>query len=123
MLRERPEPAWGPPEPESPPREPPERRVPQEVRLDVELRFPAPLRAGESDELADTVCYGQLADSLRRHFSTRGEILLIERVAEEAYKVVAEDAKGGLVAVEVRKVNPPVERLLGGAFYRVGDFP
>lgn len=100
-----------------------ERRVPQEVRLDVELRFPSPLRAGESDELSDTVCYGRLADAIGRHFRERGEIHLIERVAEEAYKVASELAKGGLVAVEARKVHPPVERLLGGAFYRVGDFP
>lgn len=100
-----------------------ERRVAQEVRLDVELRFPSPLKAGESDTLSDTVCYGQLADAIRKHFSERGEILLIERVAEEAYKVALEHAKGALVAVEARKVHPPVERLLGGAFYRVGDFP
>lgn len=110
---------------------PEERAAPQEVRLDVELRFPSPLPAGESDELSDTICYGMLADAIRKHFSARGvepkgerkEYMLIERVAEEAYKVVKEHARSGLVAVEARKVNPPVERLLGGAFYRVADFP
>lgn len=102
-----------------------ERRRPQELRLDVELRFTSPLKAGESDDLADTVCYGALADALRRHFGREGgqvEYNLIERVGEEAYRVVKELGRGALVAVEARKVNPPVEKLLGGAFFRVGDF-
>jgi len=97
-----------------------ERAAKQEVRLDVELRFPAPLSAGRSDDLRDTICYGALADSLRRHFI--GEYLLIERVTEEAYRIVKETGRGALVAVEVRKVNPPVPGLLGGAFFRCGDF-
>lgn len=97
-----------------------ERAVPQEVRFDVELRFPAPLVAGKTDDLRDTICYGMLADSLRRHFS--GEYQLIERVTEEAYRIVKELGRGSSVAVEVRKVNPPVNGLLGGAFFRCGDF-
>lgn len=97
-----------------------ERAVPQEVRLDVELRFPAPLIAGKSDNLSDTICYGFLADSLRRHFV--GEYQLIERVTEEAYRIVKELSRDATVAVEVRKVNPPVKGLLGGAFFRCGDF-
>lgn len=99
-----------------------ERRVPQELRFDVELRFPSPLRAGESDELGDTVCYGQLADALRRHFGSVKEMKLLERVADEAYRVARELGKGAAVAVEARKVSPPVEKLLGGAFFRVGDW-
>jgi dihydroneopterin aldolase len=101
-----------------------ERAKPQEVRLDVELRFPEPLRAGESDDLRDTVCYGMLADALRRHFAGEFSVhfLLIERVAEEAYKIAKEMGRGASVAVEARKVNPPVEGLLGGAFFRCGDF-
>jgi 7,8-dihydroneopterin aldolase/epimerase/oxygenase len=115
-----------------------ERKEPQEVRLDMELRFPLLLQAGESDKLEDAVCYGRLAEAIVLHFLDsskeripersgegvkRREYLLIERVAEEAYKIIKEMSKGALVSVEVKKVNPPVERLLGGAFFRVGDFP
>ncbi len=98
-----------------------ERETAQEVRLNVELHFHAPLCAGRSDELRDTVCYGALADALRRHFT--GEYQLIERVTEEAYRIVKEMGRGAQVAVEVRKVNPPVPGLMGGAFFRCGDFP
>jgi dihydroneopterin aldolase len=98
-----------------------ERALPQEVRLDVELRFPTPLKAGRTDDLRDTICYGALAGALRKHFTQ--EYQLIERVTEEAYRIVKEMSGGASVAVEVRKVNPPVPGLLGGAFFRCGDFP
>jgi len=98
-----------------------ERERAQEVRVDVELRFSEPLRAGRTDDLGDTVCYGEMAQALRRHFT--GQYKLIERVTEECYRIVKEMSRGAQVSVEVRKVNPPVEKLLGGAFFRCGDFP
>ncbi len=103
-----------------------ERAKPQEVRFHIELRFSSPLLACQSDDLRDTLCYGELADALRKHFGA-SEFHLLERVAEEAYGIVKEMAlklgAGTEVAVLARKVRPPVEGLLGGSCYRVGDFP
>lgn len=99
-----------------------ERARPQEVRLSLEIRFPHPPAAVDSDRLADTICYARLSEALRAHCEAR-EYHLIERIGLDAYRVAREIAgPEAALAVSVHKIKPPVERLLGGAVYRCGDF-
>ena len=100
-----------------------EREKAQELRLCLEVRFLEPPRATETDDLADTVCYGAIADAVTKHLS-QNEFHLLEKVATDALRVAREmSGRSALVAVEVQKVNTPVKNLQGGAFYRCGDFP
>ena len=99
-----------------------ERAVEQEVRFSVELRFANAPLGTSTDELAETVDYGELANDLKA-LCASGEFRLIERLGAEALAVTrrrAREAKA--VAVRVRKVRPPVPGLLGGASYSCGDF-
>jgi dihydroneopterin aldolase len=99
-----------------------ERARPQEVRVSIEIRFSSPPAATESDRLTDTVCYARLSEALRAHCEAR-EYRLIERVGLDAYRVAREIAgPETALALSVHKIKPPVERLLGGAVYRCGDF-
>jgi dihydroneopterin aldolase len=100
-----------------------ERRQTQEVRVSVELRFETPPRGTHSDELAETVCYARLAESISTHCQGR-EFQLVERLATDLYDV-ARGVAGPTVRIglSLHKVRPPVAGLLGGAVYRVADFP
>lgn len=102
---------------------PEERSLKQEVRVDIELRFIEEPSAVHSDDIAHTVCYGLLADSLGRHLYDR-EFHLIEKMAMDILRITREVAgPRAAAAVALRKVSPPVKNLLGGAVYRCGDFP
>ncbi len=63
--------------------------------------------AGASDDLADTVDYGQLAAAI--HHRVKGERhQLIERVAERVAEVVLDHARVQAVDVEVHKPQAPI---------------
>ena len=81
-----------------------ERAQPFEVDLDVE----ADLRdAGATDELADTVDYGALAERVTA-IVAHERYALIERLAERIAATVLADPKAIAVTVTVRKLRPPV---------------
>lgn len=68
-----------------------------DVHLDMDLSIP-----GRSDDLEDTVHYGELADEIvKRASSERWN--LIERVAERTAGLVLEDARVSSVRVTVHK--------------------
>jgi dihydroneopterin aldolase len=99
-----------------------ERAVPQEVRISLELRFPSPPPGTVSDDLEDTICYAELSESLRT-LATSQEFKLLERLGAELFKAAKKEVRGrALLALEVKKVAPPLEGLLGGAIFRVGEF-
>lgn len=73
-----------------------------DVRLSVDLSSP-----GESDDLDDTVDYGEL--TRRVHDVVAGERWdLIERVAQRVADVALEDPKVGAATVTVHKPHAPV---------------
>jgi dihydroneopterin aldolase len=74
--------------------------------VDVELELDL-TAAGESDDLADTVDYGALAE--RIHAVVEGERWnLIERLAARVARVVLEDARIEAVTVTVHKPQAPI---------------
>jgi dihydroneopterin aldolase len=85
----------------------PEERVraqPFEVDHDVVADLRA---AGRSDDLADTLDYGALAEMAAKVVG--GErFQLLERLAERIAEVVLEDPRATSVTVAVRKLRPPV---------------
>jgi dihydroneopterin aldolase len=80
------------------------RAQPFEVDLSVEVDLRA---AGHTDDLADTLDYGALCDTVAKvvageHFA------LLERLAERIAEVVLGDGRVTSVTVTVRKLRPPV---------------
>jgi dihydroneopterin aldolase len=93
------------------------RQQPFEVDLDlvVDLR-----RAGCSDELGETVDYGQLCEAVRSVMEGPHAALLehlAEEVASKALAVAAGRASG--VVVTVRKLRPPVPFDMASAAVRI----
>jgi dihydroneopterin aldolase len=78
---------------------------PLEVDLDVVVDLAA---AGASDDLADTVHYGVVCDTVQRAVGA-GHVALLERLAElVAQAVLAVDPRIVAVDLAVRKLRPPV---------------
>lgn len=103
---------------------PEERSARQEVRVTIEIRFSKPPAAVQSDDLAETVCYSEISEAVRKTCEAR-EYHLIERMAGEIYAITREitgPMEYAEIGVSVHKVRPPVPGLLGGSHYRCGDF-
>lgn len=85
-----------------------ERRDGQEFTIDLTLRLP--LRpAAASDDVVDTVHYGELADRVAAIVS--GEpVNLIETLAERIAAAVLEDQRVQQVTVVVHKPHAPIEQ-------------
>ena len=82
-----------------------ERAQPFEVDLDVHVDLSA---AGLSDDLADTVNYGELIVATEGVIATERHQLL-ERVAHRVAQVLLEaDGRVDAVTVSIRKLRPPV---------------
>jgi dihydroneopterin aldolase len=82
-----------------------EQDQPLEVDLDVVVDLAA---AGASDDLADTVHYGVVCDTVQRAVGA-GHVALLERLAElVAQAVLAVDPRIVAVDLAVRKLRPPV---------------
>jgi FolB domain-containing protein len=64
-----------------------ERLRKQIILLDIEIQLPNLVKACSTDHLDDTVCYRQLIESLRCHFSEK-KFHLIEHVTAEAYALL-----------------------------------
>jgi dihydroneopterin aldolase len=78
----------------------------QPFEIDLALRLD--LRtAGTSDDLADTIDYGSLAERVVALVTTGGDALL-ERVAQRIAFLVLEDRRVDEVEVTVRKLRPPI---------------
>ncbi len=98
-----------------------ERAVPQDVDLDVAIRFAAPPRACETDQLTDTVNYSDLIMAARDLCAKR-EFKLVERLAAELHaKLLAELPPDAELWLRVTKLRPPVEDLHGGVSFSIGD--
>lgn len=95
-----------------------ERAVPQPLEIDLDLEADL-TAAATSDELADTVDYGQVCDVVTSAVAA-GAVALLEHLAEAIARAVL-DADGRLEVVEVivRKLRPPVPHDLTSAAVRL----
>jgi len=98
-----------------------ERAVPQGVEIALRIRFADLPAACWTDELADTVCYAELAAALREHCAPR-EFRLVERLALELAGVVrARLPEGARLTLTVVKLAPPVPELVRGVSFTIDD--
>ena len=91
------------------------RRQPFEIDLEVltDLR-----RAGETDELDDTIDYGALTDRVV-DFATQARVALLEHFAHRIAGIALADERVAEVVVEVRKLRPPVPHDLASSGVRI----
>lgn len=92
-----------------------ERAQPFELDLDVEVDLGP---AAASDDVADTVDYGALAEAAARVVATES-FGLLEALAARVADVVLADGRVGAVTVGVRKLRPPVAVDLASAGVRI----
>ena len=78
-----------------------ERKIPQPVRLDLEIGLPNH-KAGETDDVADTINYGEVAASIVERFSSQ-PFELVETVAEKIARLVLDEFGAPWVKVSVTK--------------------
>ncbi|BDZ39546.1 dihydroneopterin aldolase [Microbacterium suwonense] len=85
-----------------------ERRDGQEFTIDLRLGLPLK-QAAASDDVADTVHYGELADKVAAIVA--GEpVDLIETLAQRIADAVLEDARIKTITVTVHKPQAPIEQ-------------
>ena len=85
-----------------------ERARPQLLGVDVEVRTDLG-RAGTSDDLADTIDYGELLDLIAGIVGDRRSRLL-ESLAEQIASAIASLEGVSGVTVEIGKEDPPVDQ-------------
>ncbi len=96
----------------------PEEQVrPQPFEIDVELEVDV-AKAGESDDLTDTVDYAAVSEAITRVVASESYRLL-ERLATRIGEVCRSDPRVTGVTVTVRKLNAPVRALLDHVAVRV----
>ena len=91
------------------------RPQPFEIDLDVEADLS---RAGQSDDLDDTLDYGAISEMVAK-VVTGEHFALLERLAERIAEVVLGDGRVDAVTVAVRKLRPPVPVELATAGVRI----
>jgi dihydroneopterin aldolase len=80
-----------------------ERKTPQPVKLDLEIGLPEH-RAGETDNVADTIDYGAVASRIKESLINRPQpIALVEAVAEHVAALVRDEFGAPWVRVCVTK--------------------
>ena len=91
------------------------RRQPYELDIDVSADVNA---ATQSDRLADTIDYGGLLDRIEQVAASE-RFDLFERMAQRIAEVVLEDHRVESVAIELRKLRPPVTQDLASSGIRL----
>lgn len=91
------------------------RAQPFELDLDIEAHLDV---AGASDDLADTVDYGAVAEAAA-HVVVSERHALLERVAERVAEEVLRHQQVQSVTVTIRKLRPPVPVDLASAAVRI----
>lgn len=96
----------------------PEERVRrQPFTIDVEIEADLAV-AGASDDLSDTINYGEVSEAI--HVTVNAEqYTLLERMAQRIAEVVLEQPLATAVTVTVTKVRPPVPELLNTSGVRI----
>jgi dihydroneopterin aldolase len=92
-----------------------ERRQPFTIDVDLVCDLSA---AGASDELADTVDYGAVCESIAA-LARDGRFDLLERFASEVASVVLSDVRVERAVVTIHKTRPPVPQDLASSGVRI----
>lgn len=92
-----------------------ERAQPLEIDLDIECDLSA---AGASDDLADTLDYGAMTDTVVGLVASTSDRLL-ERLADRIAAALTVDRRVVAVTVTVRKLRPPVPHDLALSAVRI----
>ena len=79
-----------------------ERKAPQPVMIDLEIGLYAH-KAGHTDEIGDTIHYGEVARRIRESVATR-DIRLVETLGEHIAEIVRGEFGAPWVKVTVRKL-------------------
>lgn len=87
--------------------------VAQEFSVDVELGLDLSHPA-KTDQLCDTVDYGQVADLVQSIMDGPSYHLLEALAREISWRVLELDARIGVAVVRVRKMAPPLSVLVQG---------
>ena len=91
------------------------RSQPFEVDVWIETDL---LEAGESDDLTDTINYGEITEIVTKVINEESHQLL-ERVATRLTEVILENPKVDGVEVAIRKLRPPVPEFLESSGVRI----
>jgi dihydroneopterin aldolase len=94
-----------------------ERVVAQEVRFDLQLSFHKPPPACDSDQLSETICYGELSEIIKKTAKYKA-FNTVEHLSMQVYKAVRNKIpKDVIVFLRTHKTKPPIDDLLGGAVF------
>lgn len=96
-----------------------ERQRKQLILLDIQILFPKKLNACSTDHLDDTICYRQLIETLRDHFSEK-KFHLIEHVAAEAHALLT-SLLPEKTNLQVSLTKRPQIEGLGSVTFHYGD--
>ena len=92
---------------------PEERIVGGRIVVDVEMEYDL-ARAGESDDIADTISYADVFKTVR-HLVEDTESLLIEALATKIVNALFEKFPANALTVYVRKHPPPIRGVVESA--------
>ena len=98
-----------------------ERTFAQEIRVSVDLLFKEAPPACRIDELNGTLCFSEICDVLRRLYTQKGcEFQTVERMLQLGVEKLSQHLPGSVeFSLKIHKVRPPVEGLLGGAYFEL----
>ena len=80
-----------------------ERRAPQTIELDLDIGIPSEAPC-HSDNIGDTIHYGEVAEALRHNLAQQ-QFLLLEALAEPIARIVREEFGAPWVRVAVTKLG------------------
>lgn len=94
----------------------------QPVDVNLTFKFEGLPTGSVSDELEETLCYDKISTLLKNKVENK-YFKLVEKLAFELFAEVRNFATPNIkLWIEVIKVHPPVEDLLGGVSFSFGEF-
>ena len=98
-----------------------ERRIAQDIHFYINIGFPQPPQAEQTDNIENTVCYHKICETLKK-LTSQKTFALVEKLAHDSLieikKLIPDTA---YVSVCVHKIHPPVVNLQEGVSYTCGD--
>ncbi len=100
-----------------------ERATPQDLFLDVTLHTDT-RKAGETDDLADTIDYQALSDEIRSLASV-SEYNLLEKLAEEVSRICIENYSASFATIRIKKPDALQNARTTAVFIQrdIADYP
>lgn len=103
-----------------------ERSRPQTCSFSLRIVWAAGLpKAAETDCLEDTVCYGRLCETIER-CAHHKEFQTLEHLGHSVMQALLHDyekLKSWGVELSVKKIQPPVDGLVGGSIFSLEYVP